>query len=118
MKEKMSYIETENKKYPLLFNINVMEEIQEQYGSMAEWGAIVENANGKEPKIKDLKYGLMAMINEGIDIENEGKMSKEPFLTSKQVGRLLSEVGFKEITNKIKELTVNSTSTGEAPKNE
>ena len=117
MKDKLTYIEVDGKKYPMCFNLNVMEDIQEQYGSMSEWGAIVENVEGKEPKIKDLKNGLLAMINEGIDIENETRSEKEPFLNSKQIGRLITEIGFAEITLKIKELTINSTRTGEEAKN-
>lgn len=117
MKEKLIYIETSRSTYPMSYNINVMEEIQEQYGSMEKWGKVVENKEEKEPKIKDLKNGLMAMINEGIDIENEDREEKLPFVNSKQVGRIISEVGFAEITSKIQELTINSTKTDEESKN-
>lgn len=113
MKDKMIYIECENEKYPMCFNINVMEEIQEEYGSISNWGEIVENKDGEEPKIKDLKNGLLAMINEGIDIENEKEEIKRNPLTSKQVGRLISKIGLKELTEKIKEITVSSTKTGD-----
>lgn len=119
MKNKLTYIETENRNYPIVFNINVMEEIQELYGSVGTWGAIVENAEGGEPKIKDLKAGLVAMINEGIDIENEMTGENMPMVTSKQVGRIISEKGFEEITQVIKNLTIESTKTGdEEGKNE
>lgn len=113
MKNKLTYIETEKRNYPIVFNINVMEEIQEAYGSLSAWGSIVENTNGGEPKIKDLKVGLMAMINEGIDIENEELSKNEPFVNAKQVGRLITEVGFDVITKKIQNLTVASTNTGD-----
>lgn len=110
--EKLAYIETTKRRYPIVFNINVMEEIQEAYGSMSAWGDMVESENG-EPKVKDLKIGLMMMINEGIDIENEEQGKNEPFVTAKQVGRLISEVGFVEIIRKIQEVTINSTDAGE-----
>lgn len=113
MQNKLTYIKTDGRNYPVVFNINVMEEIQEAYGSMAKWGAIVENAEGGEPKVKDLKIGLMMMINEGIDIENEITGENKPMVTSKQVGRIISERGFEEITNVIKNLTIASTDTGE-----
>lgn len=113
MKTKLTYIETANKKYPIVFNINVMEEIQEAYGSLGNWGSIVENAGVGEPKIKDLKIGLMMMINEAIDIENEETGENVPMLTSKQAGRLITEVGFEEITKKIQNLTVVSTDAGD-----
>lgn len=109
MKDTLTYINTSEKAYPLVFNLNVMEAIQEQYGSMSNWGGVVENKDGGEPKIKDLKIGLMEMMNEAIDIENEEKGKKEPFVTSKQVGRIIGEVGFAEITKKIKEITIAST---------
>ena len=113
MNNKLTYIETSKRSYPIVFNINVMEEIQEKYGSLSAWGGIVENAQGGEPRVKDLKIGLMFMINEGIDIENEEKGEHNPMLDEKQVGRLISEVGFEEITRKIQNLTVSSTNTGD-----
>ena len=113
MNNKLKYIETEDTTYPIVFNINVMEEIQEAYGSLSAWGSIVENADGGEPKIKDLKIGLMMMINEAIDIQNEETGKNEPMVNSKQVGRLITEVGFEEITKKIQNLTVASTHTGD-----
>lgn len=109
MLNKLEYIG----KYPVTFNINVMEEIQEAYGSIGAWGAIVENKDGGEPKIKDLKIGLMAMINEGIDIENEQTGRKTPFVDSRQVGRIISEMGFEAVTNVIRNLTITSTRTGD-----
>lgn len=118
MKERLTYLETTKKKYPLSFNLNVMEEIQEQYGSISAWGDLVENLEGGEPKVKELKYGLMSMINEGIDIENENNGTNEPFLNSKQVGRIITEIGIVKIFEKIKEISVNSSSGEEETKNE
>lgn len=113
MQNKLEYICSNNRKYPLTFNINVMEEIQEAYGSIGAWGAIVENVEGGEPKVKDLKIGLMMMINEGIDIENEMTGGNMPMVNSKQVGRIISERGFEEITRIVKNLTIASTQTGD-----
>lgn len=111
MKNKVVYIETEKRKIPLVFNLNVMEEIQEQYGSLEKWGEITQGDG--EPKVKDLKAGIMAMMNEAIDIENEENGSNETPLTEKQVGRIMTEVGIQEIVNKIREITVASTNSGE-----
>ena len=116
MKDKINYFEVNGTKYPLCCNLNVPEAIQEKYGSMTAWGEIVENKAGKEPKIKDLKYGFMVMINEAIDIENENLEEKRQLLTEKQVGRLLTELGIAEATKKIEELSISSNSTGEEPK--
>ena len=113
MADKIAYIKTEKRDYPIVFNINVMEEIQEAYGSISAWGEVVDNKDGGEPKVKDLKAGFMAMINEGIDIENEKNGTNEPMLTSKQVGRIISEVGFENAIREIQNLTIASTETGD-----
>lgn len=115
MKDTICFIETEDKKYPLVFNLNVMEDIQEKYGSMDKWGSAVQGDG--EPNIKTLKAGLMAMINEGIDILNEKSEEKMPFVTEKQVGRIVSEVGINKICDAIKDVTVKSTKTGDEEKN-
>lgn len=111
MKEKIIYLEAGNEKYPLAFNVNVMEEIQNEYGSISRWGSIVENKDSaeSEPKIKDLKVGMLFMVNEGIEIENEKSETKRELLNSKQLGRLLSKIGLKEVIEKIKEVSINST---------
>lgn len=111
MKNKVVYIKTEKREIPLIFNLNVMEEIQEQYGSLEKWGEITQGDG--EPMIKDLKAGIMAMINEAIDIENEEKGTNETPLSDKQVGRIMTEVGIQEIVKKIQEITVASTDSGE-----
>ena len=113
MQNKLTYIKTNDRDYPVVFNINVMEEIQEAYGSVGAWGSIVENAEGGEPKVKDLKIGLMFMINEGIDIENERTGKNDPMVNARQVGRLISDVGFQAITDVVKNITIASTQTGD-----
>ena len=67
-KKEKSVIKYNGKEFELVFNLNVMEELQEQYGSVSKWGELVENE--AEPKAKDIKFGFMAMLNEGIDIYN------------------------------------------------
>ena len=107
MKNTIVYLETETKNYPIVFNLNVMEEIQDQYGSLDKWGELTQGDG--EPKVKDLKNGILAMINEGIDIENEENGTNNPPLSAKQVGRLMTEVGIGAIVKKIKEITIAST---------
>lgn len=116
MKNTVVYIETGERKIPLVFNLNVMEEIQEQYGSLDKWGETTQG-NG-EPKVKDLKAGIIAMINEGIDIENEKNGTNEPMMTLRQVGRLMSAVGVDVIVRKIQEITIASTKSEDDGKNE
>ena len=108
MKNKVSYIETENRNYPICFNLNVLEEIQDAYGSMKAWGEAVQPSDNSEPTIKVLKCGLVAMINEAIDIENEQNGTNYTPVTSKQVGWIISEVGLGVVVEKIKELTTSA----------
>lgn len=106
-----SSIEYKGKTYNLVFNLNVMEDIQEEYGSVEIWGELVEDK--KEPSAKAIKYGLTAMINEGIDIYNEeNEDRREPF-TIKQVGRIISDIGLNNIANKISTTVVDSTKSDE-----
>lgn len=115
MKNSVVYIETEKKKYPLAFNLNVMEEIQEAYGSLDEWGRITQGAS--EAKVKDLKVGIMAMINEAIDMQNEENNTNEPMVTTKKVGRIMTEVGIDKIVKAIRDITIASTKTDGEEKN-
>ena len=116
MKNTVVYIEANGKKYPLAFNLNVMEEIQEHYGSLDAWGKVSQGDG--EAKVKDLKYGVRAMLNEGIDMENENNGTKEPMLTDKQVGRIMTDVGIQQIVSAIQDITVASVKTEGEVKNE
>ena len=95
--------------YNLVFTLNVMEEIQEEYGSISAWGELTDNE--KEPNAKAVIFGLMCMINEGIDIDNEDKPKDQRLepLTLKQVGRMLTEVGINNAAAGMKDLVVEST---------
>lgn len=116
MKNSVVYINTAKKKHPLAFNLNVMEEIQDAYGSLDEWGRITQGSG--EVKVKDLKVGILAMINEAIDMQNEENNTNEPMLTAKQVGRIMTEVGIDKIVNAIQDITIASTKTDDDGKNE
>lgn len=93
MKEPTTEIEYKGEKYNLVFNFNVMEEIQAECGSIDKW---FEKLNPKknEIDIKAFKFGFAAMINEGIDIYNsENPKTTKPFFTLKQVGHIMTELG-------------------------
>ncbi len=117
MKQKIIHLKTEKESFPLVFNLNVMEEIQEHYGSLDAWANLTDGTE-EEPKIKDIKVGLLAMINEGIDIENEDREVKRPFMTSKKLGRFISELGLAEAIKEVQNITTESVDSGiEEPKN-
>lgn len=112
MKDICSEIEYKGKKYKLVFNLNVMELIQEKYGTLDKWGNLSDGISG-EPDIKAVKYGFMEMINEGIDIDNEENGTDIKPLNLKQVGRMLTEIGLENIASKISDTVIESTKSAE-----
>lgn len=111
-----SVIKHKGKEYELVFNLNTMETIQEAYGSVEAWGELVEAED--EPKAKDIKYGFLAMLNEGIDIYNEEHADDEDFIkrdffTDKQVGRIISDIGLYEAAKTLNKTVVDSTKSDE-----
>ena len=103
-------INYKGKDYAIVFNLNVMEAIQEEYGSLDEWGALTDgtNKNG-EPDAKAVIFGFREMINEGIDIANDENGTDDKPLTLKQVGRIISEVGLEQATATMNETVIEST---------
>lgn len=112
MKKFNGEIKYKDKVYKLPFNLNVMEEIQEKYGSIEEWGKQTDG-EGNEPNVKAIIFGLTAMINEGIEIENEENGTKNKPLTLKQVGRIITEVGLTEAMKTLNDTVVESTKSEE-----
>lgn len=112
MKEVSKIINYKGKDYKLVFNLNVMETIQEEYKTVNKWGELTDGKSG-EVDVKALKFGFAAMLNEGIDIDNEDNGTNEPFLTLKQVGRMLSEIGFNQVTEDMNEVVVESVKSDE-----
>lgn len=112
MKDASTTIQYKGKNYKLVFNLNVMEAIQDEYESIEKWGAMCKPANG-EPNVKTLKYGFAAMLNEGIDISNEENGTDDPPLTLKQVGRMISEIGINQAATALSNTVVKSTKSNE-----
>ncbi len=109
MKEIFETIEYKGKKYPLVCNINVMEEIQKRYKSFTEWSNLCGGTTDK--KVVDIaafKTEILLMINEGLLIESEDNGTEFKEMTLCQVGRLISEVGLVEVTNKLTKVIVES----------
>ena len=113
--ETTSKISYKGKEIKLAFNLNVMQSIQEEYGTVDKWGKLTDGASG-EVDVKALKFGLTQMINEAIDIDNDENGTDEPFLTSKQVGRIISEVGLEGATKALNQTVVDATK-GDSGKN-
>ena len=112
MKEVSKTINYKGKDYKIVFNLNVMEVIQEEYKTVNKWGELTDGKSG-EVDVKALKFGFAAMLNEGIDIDNEDNGTNEPFLTLKQVGRMLSDIGANQVTEDMNEIVVESVKSDE-----
>ena len=108
MKDFNGTIEYKGKTYKLYFNLNVMEEIQEEYGTIDKWGELSDGVSG-EVNAKAVIFGLAAMINEGLEIEAEENGTDFKPFTLKQVGRIITEVGIKEATKVLNETVIEST---------
>lgn len=135
IERKITYKDTE---YTVVFNLNVMEALQDKFGSMDAWVDLVDGtANARkaykeahgsmkgwdsledgnpekegEPDIKALIYGYYVMLNEGIEIDNENGKNIQP-VTEKQVGRILTAVGFANAQKQLGELMTDSTQSNE-----
>lgn len=108
MKNAAQEIEYKGKTYKLVFDLNVMEAIQDEYGSIEAWGKLTEPEDG-EPNIKALVFGVTEMINEGIDISNDEDGTDEKPLTNKKVARILTEVGLESVADKMQKSVIDST---------
>ena len=113
MKDINGKIQYKDKEYSLVFNLNVMEKIQEKYGTLEEWGNLTDGSKNGEPDAKAVIFGFTEMLNEGIDIENEENGTDIKPLTLKQVGRIITEIGIADATNTLNKTVVESTKSEE-----
>ena len=90
-----------------------MEAIQEEYKTINKWGELTDGKGTGETDVKALVFGLRAMINEGIEINNENTGSNDPLLTHKQVARMLTEIGIDNATEDMNNLVVESVKSDE-----
>lgn len=112
MKDVNGKIEYKGKEYNLAFNLNVMEKIQDQYGTIDKWA---ELTSGKEQEVnvKALKFGFAEMINEALEIEADEKGEEFVPFTEKQVGRMLTEIGLDKMQEALQQTVVESTKSDE-----
>ena len=110
LKDVFSELEYKGNVYPLYFNLNVMEEIQNEYGTFDNWTDLVSGKDKtKEVDIKALKFGFKSMINEGIEIKNEDEGTDIKPFTDKQIGRIITEIGLMTANQKLIDTVVEST---------
>lgn len=108
LRETKNEITYKGENYPLVFNLNVMERIQEEFGTVEKWGELTDGESG-EVNVKALLFGLAEMINEGLDIENEEKGTNRPFISHKKAGRMLTDLGIENVAKTANDLVIEST---------
>ena len=113
MKEARGKLLINDKEIPIVFNLNVMETIQEEYGTLDKWGSLTDGSTGEEPNAKACIFGFTQMINEGLEIEAEEKGVDFKPMTKKQVGRLITEYGLLKATQEMNKTVVESTQSDE-----
>lgn len=102
MKDFYTEVELNGKKYLLCFDLNVMEAIQAEYGTVDKWSDLTMGRNG-EADAKAIIFGFREMLNEGIEISNEQTGADEKPFTHKQVGRMLTQLGLDTVSEKLGE---------------
>lgn len=112
MKEVSSTLTYRGEEIKIIFNLNVMEAIQKEYGTIAKWGELTDGKGG-EVDIKALIFGITEMMNEAIDIENDENGTNKPFLTHKKVARIITEIGVDNTTNRMNGVVIESTKSEE-----
>lgn len=116
MKDYKFELNTVDKDYTLVFNLNVMQEIQEKYGTLERWGELTDGKSG-EVNVKALIFGLTSMMNEAVDMRNDEEGTNDPLFTEKQVGRIITKAGVEKSAVALNNAIVESTK-NDAPKNE
>lgn len=112
MKEITTYINYRGREIGLIFNLNVMEELQAKFGSIDAWQKKCYGESG-EVDIAALKYGFLTMMNEQLDIENEENGADIQPFTLRQVGRILTEIGLQNLADVIGDTILKSTESTE-----
>ena len=108
MKDYKISFNVDETEYPAIFNLNVMEQLQEEYGTVEKWGSLTDAKSG-EPNAKAIIFGFWAMINEAIDIDNDENGANRPNLTLKQVGRIISRAGLAKSAETLNKAVIEAT---------
>lgn len=112
MKDYNGEIEYKGKKYNLVFNLNVMEKIQDEFGTIDKWAELT-SGKGQEANAKAIKFGFTEMLNEALEIEAEENNTEFKPFTQNQVGRMLTEIGLDKMSSALQSTVVESTKSDE-----
>ena len=61
------YLKTKSEIFPFTYSLNVMEALQNEFGSLNEWSDMVEPKDGSEPKIKALLFFFKEAIPSSVE---------------------------------------------------
>ena len=112
----MNTIKYKDREYGFILNVNSMDEIQNKLGTFNKWCEDI--SHHPEPILNSLKIGYTAMINEYIDMKNEENGTNEPFLTERQVGRILSHLSLRVLGAMARQELIDSVHGKDESKNE
>lgn len=110
MKDNAGKIIYKEKEYKVVFNLNVMEAIQEEYGTIEKWTELTSGAE-QEVNVKALKFGYTQMLNEALSIEADEKGEEFKPVTPTFVGRMLTDIGLDTMTKTLQDTVIESTKT-------
>lgn len=97
-------VELNGKEYHLLFSLNALDEMQDRFGGYDKLDKAFDGSNPQ--MIKDLRWLLTLVINEGMEEGNEP-------LTEKQVGKMIHLGNLQQIKDAIFAAFVHSVNGGE-----
>ena len=97
--------------YHMVLDINSMAEIQEKIGSFSQW---CEEVGKPEPVLKALIIGYTAMINEATEIDIDENGETKPFLTEKQVGRMITKYSLRKLASEVRDELIRSVNSDES----
>lgn len=110
MKEKQFFVGEGSERLLLAFNINVLADIQEKYGTLDAWISKVSPSKASPTgSLRDMVTGFTYMANEGVSIQNDeaGEEIRKPF-TERQIGRHISSWGTEATVKAMREAVVGS----------
>ena len=112
-------LELNGKEYLLVFNLNVMQAIQLKYQTVGKWSELVDTTPDRsEPDVEALIFGFAEMLNEGVEIQNDNDGGNRPLFSHRQVGRLITKLGFAKAGVTLAQAMTKATDTGNDSKNE
>lgn len=98
--------EIAGKFYPGVFNLNVMANLQEKFGSVN----VLDTLDGKEPNISAIRFLITNMINEAEKLSDK---EEKRLYTEEEIGSMITMEELLKSQEKAKEIIVKDTKSKE-----